>query len=172
MFAQQEWDRPLPDGGEPEPRADSSDPEDEPLHSEGPLPPTELPTRSNERRQGHAPHRQFAKTAAATAPATRRTPGPSAQLVPDSPEVLAKLEHLDDVVYEAIDGRADALAELQTLWPQLLSELGEELVAESRAQYLRYALSVWEGTAELSGVREPARAVTALDVLSVLFDEG
>jgi len=150
IFAQRKWDCPLSE----------------------PLPPSELPAAADGRRQGHAPHRQFAKTAAATAPTTRRPTGPAAQLTPDSPEVLAKLEHLDDVVYEAIDGRPDALAELETLWPKLLSELGEDLVAESRAQYLRYALSVWENTAESSGVREPSRAVTALDVLSVLFDKA
>jgi len=169
---QHEWDCPLPERGEPDPHADSPDLEPGPSSSDAPLPPAELPAAASERRQGHAPHRQFAKTAAATAPTTRRCAGPAAQLTPDSPEVLAKLEHLDDVVYEAIDGRPDALAELETLWPKLLSELGEDLVAESRAQYLRYALSVWEDTAESSGVREPARAVTALDVLSVLFDKG
>jgi len=171
IFAQRKWDCPPPECGEPEPDLDSPDPEAKPSPSDGPLPPTELPAAADERRQGHAPHRQFAKTTAATAPATRRCAGPATQLVPDSPEVIARLEHLDDVVYEAIDGRPNALAELQTLWPKLLSELGEDLVAESRAQYLRYALSVWEDTAQRCGVREPARAVTALDVLSVLFDE-
>jgi hypothetical protein len=145
--------------------------EDDVIGPGGFLPPTELPGGPSERRRGHAPHRQFAGACAATAPASHQQPGPSALLSPDSPDVLAQLEHLDDVVYEAIDGRPGALEELQTLWPAILSQLGEELVAESRAQYLRYALSIWDETADLSAVRDPGRAVTALDVLSVLFDE-
>jgi len=170
MLAQQER------GGSPQESDESGqhlDPRDssvEPSPRDAPLPPTELPGGATGRRQGHAAHRQFAK--AATAPAARRGDGPSAQLDPDSPEVLARLEHLDDVVYEAIDGRPGALDELHTLWPALLAELGDELVAESRAQYLRYALSIWEETAEPAGVRDPGRAVTALDVLCLLFDEG
>jgi len=148
-----------------------AEPEAEPARSGGLLPPCELPGAASERRLGHAAHRHFAGAADAAAQAGRRLPGPAAQLDPDSPEVLEKLEHLDDVVYEAIGGRSSALRELETLWPTLLSELGEELVAESRTQYLHYALSVWEDTASTAGVRDPGRAVQALDVLCVLFDE-
>jgi len=46
------------------------------------------------------------------------------------------------------------------------------LLAESREQYLRYAVSVWEELATAGGVRDPARAIQALDVLSVLFGDS
>ena len=56
--------------------------------------------------------------------------------------------------------------------PEVLGELDDELVADSREQYLRYALSIWKECAEPTGVRNPSRAVQALDVLCVLFDEA
>lgn len=117
-------------------------------------------------RRAHAAHRPAAGTAAAGEVAR-----PSAQLAPDSPEVLARLEQLDDVVYEALDGQATALEELEQLWPEVLAELGEELVAESREQYLRYALQIWERSLGPDGLRKPGRAAQALDVLCVLFGE-
>ncbi len=85
--------------------------------------------------------------------------------------MLARLEQLDDVVYEALDGQATALEELERLWPEVLAELGDELVAESREQYLRYAIQIWERSLGPDGLRRPGRAVQALDVLCVLFGE-
>ena len=95
-----------------------------------------------------------------------------AHLDPSSPEVLEKLEHLDDLVYEAIGGQAESLEQLQAAWPKLADELGEELLAESREQYLRYALSIWDECAHADGVRQPARAIRALDVLCLLFGDA
>jgi hypothetical protein len=118
--------------------------------------------------RAHAAHHQFDKSA--QSPAAPRVAGPSLTLEPDSPEVLEKLEHLDDVVFEAICGMTAAMEELRILWPALLAELGEELVSESREQYLRYALRIWDDCVDARGVRDPARAMQALDVLSVLFD--
>jgi hypothetical protein len=89
----------------------------------------------------------------------------------DSPEVVAQLEALDDAVFDAIQGKAPALAELRTLWPKLKSCLGEVLLAESREQYVRHALSVWHEPVNVDGDRDPRRAVNALEVLCVLFDE-
>ena len=97
-------------------------------------------------------------------------PGPSKTLDPDSPEVLARLEQLDDAVWEAVGGNPQALQRLCLLWPQMRGDLGDELLAESREQYLRYALSIWEEYMGTGGIRKPARAVHALDVLCVLFD--
>ena len=96
---------------------------------------------------------------------------PSKTLNPESPEVLEKLEHLDDVVYEAISGQREALEQLQKLWPDVIAELGESLVDESREQYLRYAMSIWEDTIRDNGIRNPARAMQTLEVLCLLFDE-
>jgi len=56
---------------------------------------------------------------------------PSAILDPNSPEVLEKLEHLDDLVYEAIRGHVSSLEQLRIVWPKLFNELGEEMLAES-----------------------------------------
>jgi hypothetical protein len=113
----------------------------------------------------HAAHRQFAKSVAA---ARAR---PSSNLGLDAPEVVEKLEHLDDLVYEAISGQARAMEQLHTLWPRLVKELGDQALAESREQYLRHALSVWGECAEVNGIRNPARANQALDVLCLLFGD-
>jgi hypothetical protein len=98
-------------------------------------------------------------------------PNAKESLDPASRAVLERLEYLDDVVYQAVNGQATALEELETLWPATLAELGEDLVAESREQYLRYALTIWDGCLEPGAIRDPSRAVQALDVLCVLFNE-
>jgi hypothetical protein len=122
--------------------------------------------------RAHAPHQRFRGAATDTKTAKRKAAGPSRRLgVKDTP-VLEKLELLDDLVFGAIDGNAAALAQLQTLWPSLHEELGDPLLAESREQYLRHALLIWEESTAPSGTRDPARAVQALDVLCVLFDES
>ncbi len=133
------------------------------------LSPTSLPSPANSMQVGHAAHHQFVKSAAGL-PAVSRAPGPAEQFEANSPEVVEKLERLDDVVYEAIGGRPGALGELETLWPSVLAELGGELVFESREQYLRYALSLWNADHSADDTRDASRAITALDVLSILFD--
>ena len=84
---------------------------------------------------------------------------------------MARLEALDDAVFDAVQGNAPALADLYKLWPAVKLELGEALLAESREQYIRYALSIWREPADSEGNHDPARAVHALEVLCVLFDE-
>jgi len=96
---------------------------------------------------------------------------PSKKIESLSPEAIERLEHLDDVVYEAINGRAAALEQLEPLWTEVLEELGEDLVAESREQYLRYALAIWENCTGSAGLRNASRAMQALDVLCILFDD-
>ena len=123
------------------------------------------------RGRAHAAHRQFEKSIK-TATATLSAVAPPAHLDLHAPEILEKLESLDDLVYEAVSGRAGSLERLRTAWPRLLNELGDEALAESREQYLRYALSIWEECAQSDGVRNPARAVQALDVLCLLFGDA
>ncbi|MCE5303079.1 MAG: hypothetical protein LLF97_08220 [Planctomycetaceae bacterium] len=118
--------------------------------------------------RAHAAHRQFEKSLKA---ATLSVPSPSAELGLESPEVLEKLEHLDDLVYEAISGQTGSLELLRTAWPKLLEELGETRLAASREQYLRYALSIWQECAEVGEIRNPHRAIQALDVLCLLFSD-
>jgi hypothetical protein len=119
-------------------------------------------------RHAHAAHRRFEKSRAGEVVDASM---PSQQLHADSPEVLEKLEALDDAVYEAMDGQSVALDRLKKLWPATLAALGEQMVADSREQYLRYAISIWQNSIDSHGIHDPARAVAALDVLCVLFDE-
>ena len=64
-------------------------------------------------------------------------------LAAQPPEVLELLERIDDLVFAAIAGDGGALAELEVLWPVAAEELDDELVEQSREQYLRCALSIW-----------------------------
>ncbi len=123
-------------------------------------------------RQSHAAHHKFQGSLAAVS--TCETPaarGPAKFLDADSPEVVARLEALDDALFDAVQGKAAALAEFRKLWPALKVELGEALLAESREQYIRYALSIWREPVHIDGDHDPVRAIHALEVLCVLFDE-
>jgi hypothetical protein len=95
---------------------------------------------------------------------------PSVLMDVESPQMLERLEKLDDVVFDAIGGDARALEEMNRLWPQLVAELGPGRLEESREQYLRYSLSIWESCLE-DGLREPERAIASLQVLSIIFGE-
>jgi hypothetical protein len=123
----------------------------------------------------HAAHRQFQKTQSQTQAVHLAVEAPSASLHADSPEIspenLEKLELLDDLVYDSINGRPGAIEHLQALWPEVREEFGDELLAESREQYLRYALTIWEGCVDNDNIRNPIQAVQALDVLCLLFEE-
>ncbi len=89
----------------------------------------------------------------------------------DCPEVLKKLEKLDDIIFSAIGGSRAALEELRELWPKLRDQLGEELLSESREQYLRHALLIWQGSVESKGTRDSETAIEALEVLSIIFED-
>jgi len=119
--------------------------------------------------RAHAAHRRFEKSVEAVVTAKTCPTRASTHLNPNAPEILEQLELLDDLVYEAICGDANAMRQLQTAWPKLLAELGDQLLAESREQYLRYAMSIWEECLDATGNRDPGRAVHALDVLCLLF---
>jgi hypothetical protein len=123
--------------------------------------------------RAHASHQQFQKTQTQTQNQAARLAieAPSAGLHTESPEILDKLELLDDLVYDAMSGRPGALSQLQTAWPALRKELDFNLLAESREQYLRYAVTIWESCVESEKIRNPIQAVQALDVLCLLFDE-
>jgi hypothetical protein len=122
--------------------------------------------------RAHAAHRRFQGSAAMAVVDSHASDQPSRHLSLESPEVLEKLERLDDLVFEAINGNKDALAELRVFWPKLHAELGDELLAESREQYLRQSLFIWQDAVDAKAVRDPAQAIHALDVLCVLFDEA
>ena len=46
------------------------------------------------------------------------------------------------------------------------------MLAESREQYLRYALSIWTECTQEGEIRNPTRAIQALDVLCLLFGDA
>jgi hypothetical protein len=93
---------------------------------------------------------------------------PAKQLAGSDRELLEKLEHLDDLVFDTIGGKQQALDKLVALWPKTLAELPRDMLEESREQYLRYALTLWNSS-QSETARDPRYAVAALDVLCVLF---
>lgn len=120
------------------------------------------------RQLAHAAHSRFAGTSTAD----QRLSRPSEVLACDHPQVVASLETLDDLVYDAVKGAGSALMQLQSVWPQIKAELGDELLGQSREQYLRYALQVWGQCVADTGFRPTDRAVNALEVLCLLFDDA
>jgi len=115
--------------------------------------------------RSHAAHRQQAADAGGAALLPNEPPSQS--LHPLSEQVRALLEELDDVIFRAISGDPQALAQAKILWPQVVSEIGWEHVEESREQYLRYAIEVTQRLAN-EDLRSPERAVSALDIISLL----
>ncbi len=98
-------------------------------------------------------------------------PSPAHVLGNARPDVLSHLEQLDDTVFDAIAGKPDAMARLQTLWPETIARLGPELLEESREQYLRHAREVWQDCAAGDGLHKPEQSLAALQVISLLLDE-
>jgi hypothetical protein len=121
--------------------------------------------------QAHQAHRGFEKNASAPAASSLESPVPSQLLDPNNPQALKKLEHLDDLAYDAVSGEPAAMDELRAYWPKVQEELGSPLLAESQEQYLRYALSIWSQSGEPGTPTDPNRTVQALEVLSLLFEE-
>lgn len=124
-------------------------------------------------RRPDAGHPQFKRPSETTAkPATADwADDPSMVLGRFCPEAIQRLELLDDTVFEAVAGKSAAIRTLQELWPEVLAQLGPELIEESRAQYLRHVLSVWRQYLEGDAVRDPGRAVSALDVMAILLGD-
>ena len=121
-------------------------------------------------RRADAAHRRF--EGASAAPTTLRVWDelPSEVLGPANPDTQRQLEALDDTVFEAIAGNPAALTALRQLWPAAIEKLGPQGIGESREQYLRHALHVWRQCIEGEEVRDPRRAIRALDVLGISFE--
>ncbi len=95
---------------------------------------------------------------------------PSHWLHPESEHVCLLLEELDDAVFQAIRGDAPSLAQAQQLWPKVVSEIGWELVEESREQYLRYAIDLTRQFEE-DRQQNPECALAVLEVIELLTKE-
>lgn len=96
---------------------------------------------------------------------------PSDVLSAARPRAQAQLELLDDTVFDAIAGKSEAMRRLETLWPEVLRELGPELVEESQVQYLRHALAMWRNYSDDEAGGDPQKAGRALEVLCLLLDD-
>jgi hypothetical protein len=84
-----------------------------------------------------------------------------------NPDVLAKLEWLDDLLFEAIEGDPTALETAIDAWHRMLDELGPEALEESRNQYLRRAQSVWNELRHQPN-HPPHKVFAAIEVISLL----
>jgi hypothetical protein len=87
------------------------------------------------------------------------------------PEVIARLEWLDDLMFVAIDGDPVALEAAVHAWHRTVEELGAEAVEESRRQYLRRAQSVWNA---LRQEPDPPthKTFAAIEIISLLADRS
>lgn len=83
------------------------------------------------------------------------------------PDVIARLEWLDDLMFAAIDGDPVALETAPGAWKKTIEELGHAAVEESRRQYLRHAQSVWNA---LRHDPDPPRCriFAAIEIISLL----
>ncbi len=85
------------------------------------------------------------------------------------PDVIARLEALDDLIFAAIDGDPSALQESGNAWHRAVAELGHDAIEETRRQYLRHAQGVWE---RLRGqkVQPPHKIFAAIEIIGLLVN--
>lgn len=128
---------------------------------------------SPEARRADAAHVRFSRpTDQPAAPPKPSWPDDPAEVIGEQcPAAIEKLELLDDTVFEAIAGKPGSLDELRKLWPRVLAEVGPDLVEESREQYLRHALRVWQDCIEGDQIHNPSLALATMEVISLLFGD-
>jgi hypothetical protein len=83
------------------------------------------------------------------------------------PEVIARLEWLDDLMFAAIDGDPVALEAAVHAWRRTVEELGPKVVVESRRQYMRRAQSVWNSLRN-DPSHPPQKSFAAIEIISLL----
>jgi hypothetical protein len=83
------------------------------------------------------------------------------------PEIVARLEWLDDLMFAAIEGDPKALETAADAWKKSLEELGGLALEESRLQYLRRAQTVWN-TLRSDSDQPPQRIFAAIELISLL----
>lgn len=125
--------------------------------------------------RAHAPHHHTTPQATggaglcASAPRAAAPPHPAGLLDLACDALMGDLNQLDDAVYAALQGEADALEIVRNVWPRILRQVGPDLIDETREHYLRYALSAWQQQAGDFAHRNPQVAATAMEVLCLLF---
>ncbi|HEX5446142.1 MAG TPA: hypothetical protein VFW87_20105 [Pirellulales bacterium] len=127
---------------------------------------------TDDRHRADAAHPRFQHTLQpkARSPLAEWSDDPSIAIGAQCPQALETLELLDDLVFESIAGKPGAFDELKALWPTALAQVGEALIEESREQYLRHALRVWQDCVEGDQIHNPALAVSTMDVICLLFN--
>jgi len=85
------------------------------------------------------------------------------------PDVIARLEALDDVIFAAIDGDPTALQESGNAWHQAVEELGHDAIEETRRQYLRHAQGQWEQLRSQK-VQPPHKIFAAIEIIGLLVN--
>ena len=88
-----------------------------------------------------------------------------------NPDLLARLEWLDDLMFAAIDGDAASLQSAAEAWKQALEDLGGEALEESRRQYLRRAQGVWHDLRSKAN-HPPHKVFAAIEIISLLADKA
>jgi hypothetical protein len=135
-----------------------------------PAPSAAPPARGGSRQRADAAHKARQGLLVEGRSRTAQLDALADKLAEQPPAILELLERVDDLVFAAISGDRGALEELESLWPKVAAQLDDELLELSREQYLRCALSICSDVAEDEIVR-PDRALSAVDVLCVLFEE-
>ena len=87
------------------------------------------------------------------------------------PDVISRLEWLDDLMFAAIEGDPVALEGAIEAWKKTLDDLGAAAVEESRRQYLRRAQSVWNALRHQPN-HPPHKVFAAIEVISLLADRA
>jgi hypothetical protein len=104
---------------------------------------------------------------------TTELPSPSlqAQQSRQPTEAVELLDLLDDAVFDAIAGKAEAVEQLRALWPLAVEQLASDLLVESKDHYVRQALANWRQCREGETTLDAARGIAVLDLLSVILGE-
>ncbi len=82
---------------------------------------------------------------------------------------LHRLEELDDAIFAALEGDADALDRSSELWRALSAEAPPALLEESREQYIRHAETVFARSRRMPQ-DTLGLGFAALEVLALMSD--
>jgi hypothetical protein len=85
------------------------------------------------------------------------------------PDVIARLEALDDVIFAAIEGDPGALQKSEDAWQKAVAELGHDAIEETRGQYLRHAQGVWESLRRQEA-QPPHKIFAAIEIIGLLVN--
>lgn len=82
-------------------------------------------------------------------------------------QLTTRLEWLDDLMFAAINGDPAALDQAAEAWTQSCEDLGDEVLEESRLQYLRRAQTVWNVLRHQPN-HPPHKVFAAIEIISLL----